>query len=146
MTFCVLAFAGIARAQQGAITYYVQLVRGTDLDTPPAGACRRIGPRLTATLSPVMKWRSYWEMCLKSVTLEPGKTTRVRLGNGREVEIDLRVPRKRKVTSFADGTVIDRTTSPIGDRMTITGGERDPGSVWFIVVRRDKPSPPKSKI
>ena len=146
LALATFALAGISRAEEGAATYYVQLIRGTDEDKPPVRACHRVGPRLVATLRPVLKWKSYWEICCKPVTLEPGHVTRVLLGNGREVEIDLSVPKKRKVTAYQDGVAVDRTTSTMGDRMSITGGDRDEQSVWFIVVRRDKPTAPKDQI
>jgi hypothetical protein len=34
---------------------------------------------------------------------------------------------------------VDRTINAAGEAMTIIGGNRDGKSVWFIVVRRDKP-------
>ena len=145
LCFAAVGLTALGGVPEGAITYYVQLVRGTDANYPPVPACRPVGPRLVATFRP-MKWKRYWEICRRSVTLEAGQTGRVRLGNGREVEIDLSVPQKRKVTAYQDGQVVDRITSPQGAIMTITGGDRDPQSVWFIVVRRDKPSPPKQEI
>jgi hypothetical protein len=149
--FCIVAFVvfgltGISRAEEGATTYYVQLIRGTADDKPPIRTCRRVGPRLVATLRPVWKWKSYWEICSKSVSLEPGRATRVRLANGREVEIDLSIPTKRKVTAYQNGVAVDRTTLAVGDRMTITGGDRDEQSVWFIVIYRDKPTASKHPI
>ena len=73
------------------------------------------------------------------MALSPGQVGRVRLGNGREAEIDLRSPKERKVAAFQGGKVVDRTSMPTGEGMTIIGGSRDDKSVWFIVVRRDKP-------
>jgi hypothetical protein len=61
------------------------------------------------------------------------------LGSGREVEIDLRNAKERRVAAFQNGQLVDRTISPPGEAMTIIGGNRDGKSVWFIVVRRDKP-------
>jgi hypothetical protein len=64
---------------------------------------------------------------------------RVQLGNGREAEIDLSSAKERKVAAFQDGRLVDRTSVPQGEGMTIIGGSREDKSVWFIVVRRDKP-------
>ena len=133
------ALAGQARAGQGTNTFYVQLVRGTETDRPPVPGCKHVGPRLAGTFRPVFKWKSYWEMNRQQVALVPGQTSRVRLGNGREAEIDLRNPKQRRVAAFQNGQLVDRTVSPPGEAMTIIGGNRDGKSVWFIVVRRDKP-------
>jgi hypothetical protein len=130
------------QAEDESIVFYVQLIRATNETKPPAPGCRPVGPKLTAAFQPVLKWKSYWELCCKEAKLTPGNAAHVRLSQGREVEIDLRTPNKRKVTSFQDGGRVDRTTSPAGTAMTITGGDRDPQNAWFIVVRRDKPSNP----
>ena len=122
--------AGQAGAGQGATTFYVQLVRGTETTLPPTPGSRQIGPKLAATFRPVFRWNSYWEMSRQQVALAPGKIARVRLGNGREAEIDLRQPQERRVTAFYKGQVVERTTSPTGEAMTVIGGNRDAKSAW----------------
>ena len=139
LTLVALALAGEAKAGAEATTYYVQLIRGTDTDQPPAPGSKRVGRKLAETFGPVFKCKGYWEINRQEVALSPGQVGRVRLGNGREAEIDLRGPKERKVTAFQDGKVVDRTSMPKGEGMTIIGGSRDDKSVWFIVVRRDKP-------
>ena len=139
LAMLVSALTSEAKAGEGAITFYVQLVRGTETTQPPVPGCKPVGPKLAGTFRPVFKWKSYWEMNRQQVALGPGQTTRVRLGNGREAEIDLRNPKQRKVAAFQNGQLVDRTISPPGETMTIIGGNRDGKSVWFIVVRRDKP-------
>ena len=133
------ALAGEARAGQGATTFYVQLVRGTETTQPPVPGCKQVGPRLTEKFRPVFKWKGYWEMNRQQVAVVPGRTVRVRLGSGREAEIDLRDPKQRRVSAFQNGQLVERTISPTGEAMTIIGGNRDGKSVWFIVVRRDRP-------
>src|SRR5208283_4625895 len=91
------ALAGTASAGQGATTFYVQLIHGTETTRPPLPGCKQVGPRLVGTFQPVFKWKGYWEMNRQQVALVPGQTARVQLGNGREVEIDLRDPNQRKV-------------------------------------------------
>ena len=72
--------------------------------------------------------------------VSPEQVARVQLGNGREAEIDLRCPKARKVAAFQGGQLVDRTIIPTGEGMTIIGGSREDKSMWFIVVRRDKPA------
>lgn len=139
LTLWALALAGEATAEVGATTFYVQLVRGTETEQPPGPGFKSIGPKLTETFRPVFKCRGYWEINRLQVAVRAGQVARVRLGNGREAEIDMRSPRERKVAAFQEGKVVDRTTMPKGEGMTIIGGSREDKSVWFIVVRRDKP-------
>ena len=132
-------WADKASAGQGATTFYVQLVRGTEANQPLVPGCKQVGPRLARTFCPVLKWKNYWEINRQQVGVFPGRATRVKLGNGREAEIDLRNPMQRRVAAFQDGQLVDRTIIPAGEAMTIIGGNRDGKSMWFIVVRRDKP-------
>ena len=139
MVILVGVFIHDASAGQDATTFYVQLVRGTEKNEPPVPGCKQVGPRLAGTFCPVLKWKCYWELNRQQVAVVHGRKTRVRLGSGREAEIDLGNPQERRVTAFQDGKLVDRTISPAGEAMTIIGGNRDRKSMWFIVVRRDKP-------
>ena len=126
-------------AGEPASTYYIQLVRGTDSTQPPQPGCHQAGPKLAATFRPVFKWKNYWEVSCRHVTLKPGQKCRCRLSSDREVEIDLGQPKERRITTYEMGKVLDRTIAPAGDHMTIIGGNREAKSAWFVVVRRDKP-------
>ncbi len=87
----------------------------------------------------MFRCRNYWEINQEKVEVLPSKSARVRLNNGRDVEIDLSHAGKRKVSTFHKGRLIDQTIEPVGENMTLIGGDRDQTSHWFIVVRRDKP-------
>ncbi len=139
LAFSLFAFTGAARAADQAKQYYVQLIRGTDSDRPPQAGARNVGPKLSETLRCALKWTNYWEICQREVEVLPGRTTRVRLNSDREVEIDLRKPGTRTVAAFQSGQLVDRTSTPLGEAMSVIGAKRDEKSVWFIVVRRDKP-------
>ena len=122
------------------VVYYVQLIRCSDHDQPPEPGCKPVGPKLAEKFQCVFRCRSYWEINRQEVKMIPNHIARARLGNGREVEIDLTHAGKRRVSTFHNGRFIDRTLEPIGESMTLIGGDRDQTSHWFIVVRRDKPA------
>jgi hypothetical protein len=142
-TLAILAAATLwlstAAAGEKALVYYVQLIRCSDQEQPPEPGSRRIGPKLAERFQCVFRCRNYWEINQEKVEVLPSKSARVRLHNGRDVEIDLSQPGKRKVSTFHKGRLIDRTIEPVGENMTLIGGDRDQTSHWFIVVRRDKP-------
>lgn len=140
----ILGFAGLvlalgAPAGEKPHTYYVQLIRCSDQDKPPEPGSRRVGQKLAEKFQ-CLRCKNYWEISEAKIDVLPAKTARAHLKNGREVEIDLTLPGKRRVATFHNGRLIDRTVEPVGESMTLIGGDRDQTSHWFIVVRRDKPS------
>lgn len=142
LVIIILAGFGLGSAASSGdkpLTYYVQLIRCSDVDQAPAPSCKRVGPKLAQKFKCVFRCKSYWEISRQQIELVPHHVGRARLGNGREVEIDLTQPGKRRVSTFHNGRLIDRTIEPLGESMTLIGGDRDPTSHWFIVVRRDKP-------
>jgi hypothetical protein len=135
-------FGAMGADEAEKVTFYVQLIRGSDAEERPTPECKPVGPKLSAKLRPVFHWKHYWEINRQQVALAHGGKARVRLSKERDVEIDLGDPAKRKVTAFKDGKPVARATRSAGDAMTVIGGERDgdTNTAWFIIVRRDKPS------
>jgi hypothetical protein len=133
------AVAGLTSAAEKPLVYYVQLIRCSDQERAPEPGSRRVGPKLAERFECVFRCKSYWEIGQEKLEVMPNRSARVRLHNGRDVEIDLKQPGKRRVATFYKGRLIDRTVEPSSENMTLIGGDRDRTSHWFIVVRRDKP-------
>ena len=141
----ILGLAGLALALAAAgetpLIYYVQLIRCTDQEAPPQPGSRRVGPKLAQKFQCVFRCKSYWEISQEKLEVPANRVARAHLSNGRDVEIDLTQPGKRRVATFYKGHLIECTIEPLGENMTLIGGDRDQTSHWFIVVRRDKPGP-----
>ena len=137
----MLALATWASATEKPLVYYVQLIRCSDQEHAPEPGSRRVGPKLAERFQCVFRCKSYWEISQEKLEIMPNQRARVRLHNGRDVEIDLKQPGKRRVATFYQGRLLDRTVEPSSENMTLIGGDRDQTSHWFIVVRRDKPGP-----
>ena len=138
--FVAFILNGTPPAEHQSNTFYVQLVRGNNEDTPPEPSSRPIGLKVARHLRSAMNWKNYWEVNRRQVAVCSGRATRICLSKEREVEIDLTKGRCRKVTAFENGKVVQRILRPVGEGMTLIGGERDSESAWFIVVRRDQPT------
>jgi hypothetical protein len=125
-------------AEKTSVTFYLQLIRGTDDDKPPAPEARLAGPQVSRRLQ-MFKWKNYWEITRRTVVLEAGGKSRQRMSPQREVEIELSAPREMTVCIYADGKLTRRRKQPLDTPFYITGGDKDATQCWFIVVRRDKP-------
>lgn len=127
-----------AGADQGGVTFYVQLIRGTGDDKPPTTEAKMAGPEISSRLQ-MFKWKNYWEIARKTVVLEAGGKHRQRMSAEREVEIALTAPGEMTVSIYADGKLTRRRKQPLDTPFYIAGGDKDATQSWFIVVRRDKP-------
>jgi hypothetical protein len=135
----LLIGAPLARgADVPAVTFYVQLIRGSDVDSPPTPQARLIGAKLDRRLHDVFKWKNYWEVKREIVTLKTGDKARKRMSKEREVEIALPGSRDMMVSIYADGKLTRKRQQSIDTVFYIAGGD-DAAQPWFIVVRRDNP-------
>jgi len=138
-----LPFLG-SGADKGAVTFYLQLVRGTDDDKPPAPEATVAGPALCHRLR-MFKWKHYWEIAHRTVVLDAGGITRQRLSAQREVGIALSAPAQMTVCIYTDGKLTRLRKQALDTPFYIDGGDNAAQS-WFIVVRRDKPPAAQAKL
>ncbi|MBI5387256.1 MAG: hypothetical protein HZA90_21525 [Verrucomicrobia bacterium] len=138
--FLALVSGAATGAESATKTYYLQLVRGNDEASPPASEAKPVGAKLSKELRAVCAWKHYWEVARQELHVSPGQKAKARLNKERAVEIDLAVPGKRRVTAFKDGRPVITSVQPANKTWTVIGGDRDPKSAWFIIVRRDKPT------
>jgi hypothetical protein len=136
----LMAFCDTVRAAEESVTYYVQAIRGTDSDKPPTPEAKALGPKLSERLAPVFRWKSYWEVKRLNVRPTQGKSERVKLPGGLEMEIARANEDKREVHLYRDGKLTRELTQPADKTMTIIGGMAEADNSWFVLVRRDKPS------
>jgi len=126
-------------ADAPGVTFYVQLIRGSDVDAPPAPQARLIGPKLDRRLHDVFKWKNYWEVKREVVTLKTGAKVRKRMTANREIEIAWPSSRDMTVSIYTDGKMTRKREQSIDTTFYIAGGDSDATQSWFIVVRRDNP-------
>jgi hypothetical protein len=143
--FCtglLLAFAVASESKAGdqRFTFYVQIIRGTNGDKPNDAMWEVVEPKLTKKLSPIFKWKHYWEMKRQTVSVTKGKVTRVAATGEREVEIELVKENQIELRLYRKRELRRKMKASVETTMTILGGEAPENEGWFIVVRRDKPS------
>jgi len=131
--------AGTMEAGGQPITYYVQLIRGTDQDRVQEASWKPIGPKLSNRLSPVFRWKYYWEVHRQVVPVEKARVHRYRLSDLRDVEIELVNPAEIEIRLFLKSKLVQKSRQLLSTHMGIMGGDRTKHESWFVVVRRDQP-------
>src|SRR5437667_1440228 len=130
--------ADALQTQGQPLTYYVQLIRGTDQEYQEA-TWKPIGPKLSSRLSPVFRWKNYWEVNCQAISVEKGKAKRCRLSDVRDIEIERISPAEIEIRLYLKAKLMEKSRQLVRTHMGIMGGERTKGESWFVVVRRDKP-------
>jgi hypothetical protein len=120
-------------------TLYVQVIWGTDHDRPAGTNYRQIGPKLSAKLSPVFRWKHYWETERKKVHVDSAKVTKVPLANQRALEIERLKSGDMEVRLFRRTGLVTKCRQAVNGRMHILGGEDSSKDSFFVVVRPDEP-------
>ena len=140
LLLCFLATFVHAAATKPSVLY-VQVIRGTDQEKPAGKNYREIGPKLSAKLSPVFKWKHYWETDLKKVDFDPSKVTKLALAGQRTLEIERLKSGELEVRLFRRSGLVTKTRQATHGRMAILGGEEASKESFFVVVRPDEPVP-----
>ena len=138
LLICFLATFLHAAAPTTSVLY-VQVIRGTDQDKPAGKHHREVGPKLSAKLSPVFKWKHYWETDLKKVDFDPAKIAKVALSGQRTLEIEKLKSGDLEVRLFRRSGLVTKTRQAKNGRMAILGGEESNKESFFVVVRPDEP-------
>ncbi|HUD46516.1 MAG TPA: hypothetical protein VMR33_06785 [Candidatus Baltobacteraceae bacterium] len=142
IVFAVVALLAGAHMAAGAsaesITFYLQLVQGTDADTAPAAGATLVGGALGHRLE-MFRWKNYWEVKRQTVQLKTGAKSRRHMTRQRDIEIALPTPTDMTICIYLDGRLTRKRVQPVNTAFYIAGGDNDGAHSWFIVVRRDKP-------
>ncbi len=120
-------------------TLYVQVILGCDQDKPSNPAHKEIGPKLAAKLSPVFRWKHYWETERKKIEFDPAKVTKVELANQRTLEIERLKTGEFEVRLLRKSGLVTKTRQPGKGGMAILGGEESSKDSFFVVIRSDEP-------
>lgn len=120
-------------------TLYVQVILGCDKDKPSDPAHKEVGPKLAAKLSPVFRWKHYWETERKKIEFDPAKVTKVELANHRTLEIERLKTGEFEVRLIRKSGLVTKARQPGKGGMAILGGEESSKDSFFVVVRSDEP-------
>lgn len=137
LAFLLLALLCTAAPEKR--TLYVQVILGCDQDRPSNPAHKEIGPKLASKLSPVFRWKHYWETERRKVEFDPAKVTRLTLANERTLEIERLKTGEFEVRLFRKSGLLTKARQPGQGGMAILGGEQSGKDSFFVVVRADEP-------
>ena len=114
----LFSLSGGVIAGDDPVTFYVQLLRGTNEEKTEDIKVKEIGPKLRKRLSPVFRWKNYWEVSRTTVAVGKGKAGKIQLPNAHALEIELLNPAESEVRLYVNGALRRKSRQPIHNRMT----------------------------
>lgn len=136
---CLLTALQSVRAAEPPPVLYVQVVWGTNQERPAGSKSPEIGPKLSAKLSPVFRWKHYFENERYRVAYAPQKVAKVPLANKRTLEIEYLKTGEMEIRLYCNNKLVTKARQTCETRMTILGGEEPNKDSFFVVVRADEP-------
>lgn len=139
LLLCFLSTVILGYAAEPTVLY-VQMIRGSDHERPAGANYHEIGPKLSAKLSPVFRWKHYWETERKKVQLDSSRVTKVSLSNQRSLEVERLKSGELEIRLFRRTGLVTKARQSSDKRMAILGGEEPAGrDSFFVIVRSDEP-------
>lgn len=135
---CVcIAFASANTMAEPVHTVYVQFIRGTD---QPCNGCREIGPKLSRKLSPVFRWKHFWELDRKKLAVRQKNVTRIEVPGDRKLEIQFTKSDEIEIRLSRRTGLVTKARYQLNHELCVLGGEENNRESFFVVVRQDEPS------
>ena len=128
-----------ALAGDNSHTLYIQIIRGTSSDAVIPASYQTLGPKLDKRLTPVFRWKYYWEVSRQAITVNPGKPARVRLEENRAVEVQLLNATTTEIRLYRGGKLVRASKQSVEEKISLMGWDDQADNSWFVAVRREKP-------
>ena len=91
LAMCLVLFAAVGPAQTlaaGDTVYQVQLIWGTNGEKPKDSHLKDVDPKLQEKLKGVFKWKNYFEVNSKPLTIPKEGAKRLKLSDKCEIEVE----------------------------------------------------------
>ena len=151
IAFMLLAGVGVGfSAEEGgeqALRLKTTLLWGTNDDPAKHKDCKPADEAIAKKFRKVFKWKHYFEIDTKEVTVQPHKVHSVKMSKKSELKIrnlgKLDNPKAKKdsyrieVKLFGEGKQVINRKQPIapGETITLAGNDKN-DTAWFIAVTR----------
>lgn len=142
LAMCLVLFAAVGPAQTlaaGDTVYQVQLIWGTNGEKPKDSHLKDVDPKLQEKLKGVFKWKNYFEVNSKPLTIPKEGAKRLKLSDKCEIEVEDLGKSRAEVRLFGEGKlVVKKAQSIIPGEMIVLAGNSEDDTAWFVVLEPAK--------
>lgn len=132
-----LTLAGVLQTQAASTesTYQVILVWGTDGGTPKDKPLTEVDPKLQEKLKGVFKWKNYYEVNRKPLSVAKDNAAKLKLSDKCEIQVQDLGNARAKIRLFGEGTlVVEKSQTVVPGEMIILAGNSKDDTAWFVVL------------
>lgn len=137
---CWLAFLGPGMVRASAAeNFHAQLVWGTNGEKPKDKPLKDVEPKLQDGLRGIFKWKNYYEVSHKSLSVPKDGAQKVKLSDKCEIQVQDVGSSRIEIRLFGEGVlVVKKIQSVVPGEPIVLGGFDKNDTAWFVVV-----TPPK---
>lgn len=123
----------------GETVYQVQLIWGTNGDKPKDKALKEVDPQLQKKLKGVFKWKNYFEVNKKALSVPKETAQRLTLSDKCDIEVEDLGSSRAEVRLFGEGTLVLKKAQTVvpGEMIVVAGNSKD-DTAWFVVLTPSK--------
>ena len=128
----------LTASDAGEVKLEIQLIWGTDADTSPDPTHKAIEGDLASKFKKTpFKWKNYFQVKRRSVTVAPGALQKVEMSKDCTLEIRNVGDNRMEVKLFGKDKekFVSKHTEPLSNYPLIIGGNAGNDTAWFIVIK-----------
>lgn len=126
-------------AAAGEALYKVELIWGTDGEKPKDQPLKDVDPTLQERLKGVFKWKHYFEVSRRDVSLPKEAGQKLRLSDKCELQMRDLGNARIDVRLYGDGKLVVKKVQPVvAGELIVVGGQSPDATAWFVVLHPPK--------
>lgn len=115
--------------------YQVQLIWGTNGDKPKDQPLKDVDAKLEKKLKGVFKWKNYFEVNNKPLSVPKETAQRLKLSDKCDIEVEDLGGSRAEVRLYGEGTLVVKKAQTVvpGEMIVLAGNSKD-DTAWFVVL------------
>jgi hypothetical protein len=133
--FLLWACLAVAPGQAAPLDFQIQLVWGTNGEKPADRPLKPVNPNLEERLKGVFKWKNYFEVTSKPLSVPENGVQKIQLSKKCDVEVRDLGGSNVEVRLFGEGQLVRKVKQAVtpGQLMVIAGDDKN-DTAWFVVL------------
>lgn len=126
-----------AAERQESIELQIQLVWGTNGDKPAEPKdLKEVDAETAKSLSTIFRWKNYFEVIRRKITVNTTGSQRLKLSEKCEVEIQYLGDAMIEARVFGEGKYFTKSRQSVARSPMTIGGEDKNATAWFVVIKK----------